>query len=61
LHPFSLPFLFEYPLDAPKKLVVKGLYRYTRNPMYVGVILVILGVLISSQRLNLHQLSFESQ
>jgi protein-S-isoprenylcysteine O-methyltransferase Ste14 len=31
------------PLDAPKKLVVRGLYRCTRNPMYVGVILVILG------------------
>jgi protein-S-isoprenylcysteine O-methyltransferase Ste14 len=31
------------PLDAPKKLVVRGLYRYTRNPMYIGVILVILG------------------
>ena len=31
------------PLDAPKKLVVRGLYRYTRNPMYLGVILVILG------------------
>jgi protein-S-isoprenylcysteine O-methyltransferase Ste14 len=31
------------PLDAPKNLVVRGLYRYTRNPMYVGVLLVILG------------------
>jgi protein-S-isoprenylcysteine O-methyltransferase Ste14 len=31
------------PLDAPKKLVVRGLYRYTRNPMYVGVLTVILG------------------
>ena len=31
------------PIDAPKKLVVRGLYRYTRNPMYVGVLLVILG------------------
>ncbi len=32
------------PVDAPKKLVVRGLYRYTRNPMYLGVILVILGL-----------------
>jgi protein-S-isoprenylcysteine O-methyltransferase Ste14 len=31
------------PIDAPKKLVVIGLYRYMRNPMYVGVLMVILG------------------
>jgi protein-S-isoprenylcysteine O-methyltransferase Ste14 len=31
------------PIDAPKKLVVRGLYRYIRNPMYVGVLTVILG------------------
>jgi protein-S-isoprenylcysteine O-methyltransferase Ste14 len=31
------------PIDAPKKLVVRGLYRYTRNPMYVGVVTVIAG------------------
>lgn len=31
------------PIDAPKKLVVRGLYRYTRNPMYVGVLTIILG------------------
>lgn len=31
------------PIDAPVKLVVRGLYRYTRNPMYVGVLTVILG------------------
>jgi protein-S-isoprenylcysteine O-methyltransferase Ste14 len=31
------------PLDAPRKLVVCGLYRYIRNPMYLGVLLVILG------------------
>jgi protein-S-isoprenylcysteine O-methyltransferase Ste14 len=31
------------PVDAPKKLVVRGLYRYTRNPMYLGVLTVILG------------------
>jgi protein-S-isoprenylcysteine O-methyltransferase Ste14 len=30
------------PIDAPKRLVVE-LYRYTRNPMYVGVLLIILG------------------
>jgi len=31
------------PIDAPKELVVRGLYRVTRNPMYVGVLSVILG------------------
>src|SRR2546426_8493835 len=31
------------PIDPPKELVVKGLYRYTRNPMYVGVLIVLLG------------------
>ncbi len=31
------------PVDSPRKLVVRGLYRYTRNPMYLGVLTVILG------------------
>jgi protein-S-isoprenylcysteine O-methyltransferase Ste14 len=31
------------PVDPPKQLVVRGLYRYTRNPMYDGVLAVILG------------------
>jgi protein-S-isoprenylcysteine O-methyltransferase Ste14 len=31
------------PIDAPRLLVVKGLYRFTRNPMYVGVSAMILG------------------
>ena len=31
------------PIDAPKRLVVRGLYRRTRNPMYVGVLTVISG------------------
>jgi protein-S-isoprenylcysteine O-methyltransferase Ste14 len=31
------------PIDAPKRLVVRGLYRFVRNPMYVGVLLVIAG------------------
>jgi protein-S-isoprenylcysteine O-methyltransferase Ste14 len=31
------------PIDAPKKLIVRGLYRYTRNPIYVGVLAVQLG------------------
>jgi protein-S-isoprenylcysteine O-methyltransferase Ste14 len=31
------------PIDAPRRLVVRGLYRHTRNPMYVGVLTVLLG------------------
>ena len=31
------------PIDAPRRLVIKGLYRYVRNPMYIGVLSVILG------------------
>jgi protein-S-isoprenylcysteine O-methyltransferase Ste14 len=37
------------PIDAPKKLVVRGLYHYTRNPMYVGVVTAILGWAIAFQ------------
>jgi protein-S-isoprenylcysteine O-methyltransferase Ste14 len=31
------------PFDPPKLLVVRGLYRYTRNPMYNGVLTALLG------------------
>ncbi len=31
------------PWDPPKHLVVVGLYRFTRNPMYIGVLLVVGG------------------
>ena len=31
------------PIAAPRVLVVSGLYRFTRNPMYVGVAGVIFG------------------
>jgi protein-S-isoprenylcysteine O-methyltransferase Ste14 len=29
------------PIDPPKHLVVRGLYRYVRNPMYLGVLSII--------------------
>ena len=31
------------PIDAPKVLVSKRLYRLTRNPMYIAVLLVLVG------------------
>jgi len=31
------------PWDPPRRLVVVGLYRWTRNPMYVAVALILIG------------------
>jgi protein-S-isoprenylcysteine O-methyltransferase Ste14 len=31
------------PIDPTKRLVVKGLYKYSRNPMYVGVMMMLIG------------------
>jgi protein-S-isoprenylcysteine O-methyltransferase Ste14 len=31
------------PIDPPKELVATGFYRYVRNPMYVGVLLILIG------------------
>ena len=31
------------PWDAPRQLVTGGLYRWTRNPMYVGIVAALLG------------------
>ena len=31
------------PIDPPKELVVRGLYRYVRNPMYLGAFILLLG------------------
>lgn len=42
-----------FPGDPPKVLVVKGLYKYVRNPMYISVLAVLLGesALFDSRRL----------
>ena len=34
------------PIDAPRKLVIRGLYRHIRNPMYVGVLCILLGWIV---------------
>ena len=39
------------PIDPPKKLVVQGLYRFVRNPMYIGVLLVLIGHILWFQSL----------
>ncbi len=41
------------PFDAPRELVVWGPYRWVRNPMYVGVLLLILGQAVASSSVTL--------
>jgi len=31
------------PIDPPKELVAVGFYRYVRNPMYVGILAMLIG------------------
>jgi len=33
--------------DPPKRLIIRGLYRYVRNPIYLGALLIQLGYIIS--------------
>lgn len=44
------------PVDPPRRLVVRGLYRYVRNPMYLSVTTIVLGesVLARSQALAVY-------
>jgi protein-S-isoprenylcysteine O-methyltransferase Ste14 len=43
------------PVDPPKILVARGLYRMVRNPMYVGVLLILLGESITFASLPILQ------
>jgi len=39
------------PVDPPRELVVRGLYRYVRNPMYLSVTMIVMGeVLLTGSR-----------
>lgn len=41
------------PVDPTKKLVLSGLYHFSRNPMYVGVVLILIGEAIFFQSVAL--------
>jgi len=48
------------PADPPRELVVRGLYRYVRNPMYLSVTLMVLGqaLLVQSRDLAIYWAAF---
>ncbi len=41
------------PIDAPKVLIAVGLYRYVRNPMYLGIVMIVLAEAIFVQSMTL--------
>ena len=41
------------PFDPPRRLVVKGPYRFVRNPMYIGAGLVLTGAMLFYESLSL--------
>jgi protein-S-isoprenylcysteine O-methyltransferase Ste14 len=41
------------PADPTRRLVVSGLYKFSRNPMYVGVMMILIGEAIFFQSNNL--------
>jgi len=41
------------PIDPPKKLVMRGPYRWVRNPMYLAVLLFVLGEVVFFRHLTL--------
>lgn len=40
------------PFELPSKLVTDGLYRYSRNPMYLGMIIMLVGTWITLGKLS---------
>lgn len=41
------------PLDPPRHLVIRGLYKYVRNPMYLSVTTIVLGEVLLTRSLAL--------
>lgn len=41
------------PADPTRKLVMTGLYKYSRNPMYIGVLLCLIGEVLFAESLYL--------
>ena len=41
------------PFDPPLRLVIRGPYRFVRNPMYIGAILALLGVALFYESLSI--------
>ena len=41
------------PVDPPRELVVRGLYRYVRNPMYLAVTTIVLGEVLLTRSVDL--------
>ncbi len=41
------------PIEPPKKLVIKGVYKYTRNPMYISLLIILLGYFLYFGHLSL--------
>jgi protein-S-isoprenylcysteine O-methyltransferase Ste14 len=41
------------PWSPTKKLVIRGIYRYVRNPMIIGVLAILIGESIAIQSINI--------
>jgi protein-S-isoprenylcysteine O-methyltransferase Ste14 len=41
------------PFDPPRRLVIRGPYRFVRNPMYIGAVLTLLGAALFYESLSI--------